>query len=334
MNFHILWPGRGPYKELGKALLRSKAIRGDCRIRLLNFISGAPVDCPVAVIFGHACAMNWAGPGFDDVGMELADAFWRAGYYADLLPTSEVKGKSLQVDDQGNVWFGRQRYAAVVLYHPEFENAATAAFFQKAATGKTILYRVGGWTKNFDAHPFNGKAALPKQMKEVSAIPSCADAVISNLRHRGIAPQTLATVTFPKWGGRGRTSAALPSSGRSRLTDGTMVIVSGENDPTGDPIHQTITVANHEVRFDALGIAAVRLDRDGRLEAMAAGGLKFFSVGGISIDLPERADVALWRDGQGKMRGVLQDWKGPVPAALATLTASWLRLAVPTPPAD
>jgi len=54
--------------ELSKALLRTKVLAADCRVRLLNFISDAPVDCPVAVIFGHADAMNWAGPAYNDTG--------------------------------------------------------------------------------------------------------------------------------------------------------------------------------------------------------------------------------------------------------------------------
>lgn len=329
-NFHVLFPCPSTYTEAGKSLLRSKVVRADCRVRLLNFISNAPVDSPVAVIFGHACAMNWAGPAYDDVGTELADAFWRAGYYADLIPTSELREGAMRVDADGGVWFGRQRYAAVVLYHPEFENAATAEFFQKAGKGKTILYRIGDWTKNFEAKPFDGNAALPDRMKAAKDISVCAAKIIAGLRNRGIEPQTPATVTLPKWYGMGRTSAALPSSGRCRLLDGTAILVSGEKDATGDPIRKTIKISGHDVAFDAIGVAAARLDKDGKLEAMAAGGLKSFRGGGLTIELPERADVALWRDAQGRMHGVLQDWTGPIPAELSAVTDDWLRLDIPT----
>jgi hypothetical protein len=339
MNFHVLWSGDPPFSELGKKLLRSPVIRADCRIRLLNFISAAPVDCPVAVIFGHACAMNWAGPAFNDVGTELTDAFWRAGYYADLIPSSELRDQVLRVDADGNIWFGQQRYAAVVLYHPEFENATTAEFFRKAAKGKTLLYRIGDWTKNFDAKSFDGNAALPPRMKIARDINGCAEAVLAELRHAGIEPQTCATMTFPKWGGMGRTSAALPSSGICRLLDGTVILASGQNDVRGDPIQKTIKVAprhgsgqdGHDVAFDAVGVAAVRLDKGGKLEALAAGALKSFRGGGVSLDLPQRIDLALWRDAEGKWHGVLQDWTGPVPAALLAFTRDWLRLRVPRP---
>jgi hypothetical protein len=334
MNFHVLWPSKAPSSKLATDLLRTKVPCIDSRIRLLNFISRAQVDCPVAVIFGHACAMNWAGPDFDDVGTELSDAFWRAGYYTDLIPTSEIAEKSLRVDRDGSIWFGRQRYAAVVLYHPEFEDPATAEFFQKTVPGKTILYRMGDWTRNFHAEPFAGDAALPRQMKAAKDVKTCADAVTAELCRRGIEPQTRASVTLPKWNKLGRTSAALPPSGISHLIDGTVIIASGENDVFGDLIQKTIKVQGHDVAFDAVGIAAVRLGKDGRLEAMAAGGLKSFRGGGLSIELPDRADVALWRDQHGQMHGVLQDWKGPVPVALLAITHDWLRLAVPVPLTD
>ncbi len=55
---------------------------------MLDFITLAPLDCPVAVVFGHAAAMNWAGSSYDRVGMELASALCAAGYPADVLPST------------------------------------------------------------------------------------------------------------------------------------------------------------------------------------------------------------------------------------------------------
>jgi hypothetical protein len=92
-----------------------------------------------------------------------------------------------------------------------------------------------------------------------------------------------------------------------------------------------MSLADCSFGVDAQGIAAVRLDTGGRLEALAAGGLKLFKGGDISIELAERADVALWRDAADKWHGVLQGWDGPVPPPLQGLTADWLRLAVPLP---
>jgi hypothetical protein len=51
----------------------------------------------------------------------------------------------------------------------------------------------------------------------------------------------------------------------------------------------------------------------------------------FNIELPERVDLALWRDSRGHFHGVLQGWVGPVPAALQKLTQDWLHLSVPAP---
>jgi hypothetical protein len=62
---------------------------------------------------------------------------------------------------------------------------------------------------------------------------------------------------------------------------------------------------------------------------MAAGGLKALAVGELALELPERIDIALWKDEKGVWKGVLQDYNGPVPEALQKICREWLRLAVP-----
>lgn len=89
-------------------------------------------------------------------------------------------------------------------------------------------------------------------------VAACAAAVIADLGKRGQVAQTKATVTLPKWNDRGQTSVALPSSGQSRLTDGTVIVVAGEQDMLGDPIRQTLVIDGHNVAVNVLGIVAVR----------------------------------------------------------------------------
>lgn len=322
MNFHPVFPYPNKYRISLEVLLRTGIMRGDCRIRLLNFISESPIDCPVAIIFGHACAMNWTGPAYEDVGIGVANGLWRAGFYADLIPSSEIGNKALQISDDGYVKYGPQRYSAVVLYHPQFERAETATFFQEAACGKTSLYRVGDWTRDFGGKQFYGNSALPSQMVAFTDVNSCIAEVIEHLCKVGIEAHTPAT--------RRMAGHACPvAKGRCRLIDGTEIIVSGENQVTGDPIQTTFNLKGQKVKVDAVGVVGVRVGDDGSLEAMAAGGLRYFEVGRFKIKLEKPADIALWRDEKGKMQGVLQDWDGPIPAALTAITPNWLRLVVP-----
>ncbi len=330
IDYHPVYPHRGRLtrRQRYEQLLRGGLMRGDCRVRLLNFISSSPLDCPVAVVFGHACAMNWAGPSYDDVGIAVTDGLWRAGFPADLIPSTEIGGKALTIDQKGYVRYGPQRYHTVVLYHPEFETPATAALFQRAAQGKTKLYRVGDWTRDFAGKDFDGNGALPRTMEALPDAAAVVTRVIAELRRRKVTPQTPATRTLA---GFGRQSAAPSAKGQCRLIDGTVVVISGAETVSGDVIDTTLHVGGHEVTADAVGVIGVRLRKDGSLDALAAGGLKRFKAGTFEIELPQRVDVALWRDRQGDMHGVLQGCQGPVPAPLSAITTQWRRLAVPTP---
>lgn len=328
ITFHPLGLGDGWGHE---ELLKGGLMRGYCRIRLVDFITKSPLDCPVAVIFGHAGAMNWAGPSYDDVGMAVADGLWRAGFPSDLIPTSEIGSKALRIDKDGYVYYGPQRYAVVVLYHPEFEGRKTASFFQKAAKGKTLLYRVGDWTRDFNAKVFDGNAALPEKMMTLADPAGCVSKVVGRLTELGFVRQTPATEMMIDYH---RQSSCPPAKGRYRLIDGTEIIVSGEKEAAGDQIQTTFEIKGQKVEVSAVGIVAVRLADDRTLQALAAGGLKYFKAGPLKIALEEPVDVALWHDERGKMQGVLQDYDGPVPPALAGITKNWIRLAVPVPLPD
>ena len=318
LNYHPLYPPLMRSVPATTPLLRGELMRGQCRVRLLNFISKTTLDCPVAVVFGHPAATNWAGPFFNDSGARLAGRLWGAGFPADLIPSYEMAQGALEVSGDGSVRYGPQRYAAVVLYHPDFEKPSAAGFWKRAAAGgKTALYRVGNWTTSFDGTPLDGNAALPPQMTALGPDEfQVMLAVVAALRERRLAPSY----------------QCKGLSGRCRLVDGTEVAVAADQEhAAGLPIRTAIPIRGGSVQVDAEGIAAVRLDKDGKLEALAAGGLKSFRAGASTIDLPERSDVALWRDEAGKWHGVLQAGAGPVPRPLAALGADWLRLAVPPP---
>ncbi|MBN1567822.1 MAG: hypothetical protein JXA73_08230 [Acidobacteria bacterium] len=90
-------------------------------------------------------------------------------------------------------------------------------------------------------------------------------------------------------------------------------------------------IRNRAVSIHATGVAAVRLNEKGRLEALAAGGLRHFKLGSFEISLKEPADVALWTDRRGEWQGVLQNAGGPIPEPLMKITKRWTRIRVPSP---
>lgn len=324
MNFHPLYPG--PWNTDPWSLAESRVLQAGARIGLLNLISSAPIDCPVAVVFGHPAALNWAGTGFADVGMNICNDLWKDGLYADLIPSSEIALGNLTLAEDGRLQYGSQRYAAVVFYHPQFEHPAVAEFFRRAASGgKTALFRVGEWTLDFEGHSLDAAAVLPVAMKPLTAA-LAVDQVRAHLKTLGIEPQTACTMR----GVAGFPPSMMPQpSGQCRLLDGTVIIASGEKDVLGDPIQKTIQVNGQAVTFDAVGLAAVRLSKTGQVDALVAGGLRLFKTAEMTLEMPERADVALWHDSNGQWQGALQGTDGPVPGALARITSNWKRLRSP-----
>ncbi len=321
MNFHPVWPA--PWRSLGTSLLEGPLLQAEQRIRLLDLITDAPVDCPVAVVFGHPSFLNWAGEGFGDAGMALVDALWERGIYADLIPTSEVHSGALRIADDGRLCYGRQRYEAAVLYHPEYERAGLAKLWGDVAEAKaTALYRVGDWTRTFDGAPFDGGGALPEAMQPLD-MDGCVRRIEELLAARGIERQTP---------GSPRTTAGFPASvapeprGQCRLLDGTLVIASGAEDVRGDRITKTLEAGGCVIDVDAIGMAAVRVDPGGRVEALACGGLRRFKAGELAIELDEPLDLALWRGPGGAWKGAVLALGGALPAALTDLTDDWQRI--------
>jgi len=301
---------------------------GQSRIRLLNYISKAPIDCPVAVIFGHASAMNWTGPYFEDLGMDLVDSLWSMGIPTDLIPTSEIENGNLLVDENGRVHYGKQRYAAVILYNPEFEKISTAEFFNQASKGQTKLFRKGSWSMDFKGNPFDGNKALPKTMAVSDNIESILSEVFKVLKKQKINLQTPASRRLE---GFGHVSMAPPANGFCRLIDGTFIRLAGTNDAAGDTIKSGMKVCKFDVAFDAIGVAAVRLDKNGNVEALAAGGLKLFESGNFVIQLDERIDLALWKNDNEEFEGVIQGLEGEIPRQLKDITKNWINIDLPVP---
>jgi hypothetical protein len=320
INYHPLYPLQSTPCWNMYDLFKGNLMRGESRIRMLNFINPAPLDCRVAVVFGHPCAMNWAGPAYEDVGLDLTNKLWLSGYYADLIPSSEIESGSLKYID-GKIAYGTQRYDYVVLYHPEFERPSIAEFFKNAAEGDAKLARVGDWTLDFDGKPFDGAKALPTNMAVYQDSDACLAKILEELPK--IVPVETPAIEAVCWNTK---LVQPPAAGHCRLVDGTRLILAGEKDPAGDPIQTDLDVDGRKVSFDAVGVAAIRLAKDGSVNAMVAGGLKRFQCGDFIVELPERADVAIWRGDNGQFHGAFQG-DGKIPQNLTSLTSDWFLLA-------
>lgn len=325
LNVHPLYPR--PDLKLGERetlLFKSGLMAAMTRLRMLDFITRAPLDCPVAVIFGHANAMNWAGASYNRVGMEIASSLCAAGYPADLFPSSLVDSSALRLDDEGYLCLGPQRYRALVLCRPEFCGQPELEFFSRAALGKTVIFQVGEWTCDSEGRPLKTAQRLADKVRRFADEESCASTVKTWLGEASVPRVT-------GWDRKDPAHPLPPVDGLACLTDGTCIRAAGSRNAAGDPILETFTWQGHAVEVDALGLVAIRFAPDGRVTAFAAGGLKRVKTDGLNLELPERIDVAFIRNPDGTCAGVLQGLTGDVPAPLQAITPDWQRLAVPRP---
>ncbi|MBQ9432072.1 MAG: hypothetical protein IJU44_11040 [Kiritimatiellae bacterium] len=284
-------------------LLGTDAMRAEEISRLLPLMTRAPIDCPVAQVFGHERLVNWFDEGHEDWGEPIAHGLGKLGYYVDAYPASELAGNTLAVDGDGFVRVGRQRYLACVLYHLSDRERQMWDVMVKTRTLKTRVF----------------------------ADPPSSGTIAEFLDAQGAVKQT------PLQSCGKRTQQHLPPpDGTIRLTDGTAVRIKGASpNLAGDPISGTVESNGIGVEYSARGLFAARCER-GALVAVAGGEVKRVAVPGFSLTLDAPADFALVKM-DGKWHGVWQTDRpdAPVPPTLMRITPHWIRLkgisAAPTP---
>lgn len=305
----------------GVARIRSK-------IRTLSLISDAPLDAPVAVVFGRFGAMNPLRPGFGKVGVDLCDRFSTAGFPADLIPVDEITSttpsgkKRWKLSDDGYLQYGPQRYAALVLWG---ENDADAADFAalKALAGQ------------------NGTNCKTK-IKEIKSDATAAEKdalaaeIIASLKEANVEPQTPWVLDETAFSIPEERSSRPQLVSTSRFIDGANVWVAAKENALGDPISlngATVRLADGQastpILVDANGVFAVRFDADGALDAVAAAELKTLKIGDLSVAIPAKeigddpVDVAIWRRADGRFRGVFQRRENALPPSLEGVVDDW-----------
>lgn len=289
-----------------KWVLQDKAaMRAESRVRLLNYISNAPLDCPVAVVFGHAAATNWVGPHFGDLGVDFANDLWARGVRADVIPSTEIQTGALKIDADGLVSFGVQKYQALVFLNPEYEPDSTFDFLRQVGRSNTSLFIRGHRTLAFDGKR-RGESDMIVDSAGADPTPS---RVVQFLTESHSAPMSPYRVEVA------------PLADQSTLTDGTTFLARGENNPAGDPIDATFYCGTFRVRAKATGVFAIKLSKKGDLESLAASDLRYVEAGNFRLELAEPVDLALWRD-NGRLRGVIQGASKPT-AELLKMTSDW-----------
>ena len=276
-------------------LLNREGIRAEEISRLLPLMTRAPIDCPVAHIFGHDRLVDWLDSGYRDWGEPIAHGLGGLGYYADAYPASEIAEGTFSVCDDGMLRVGRQRYAACVLYH-------LSAREREA------------WDSLVGHRRLTTRAFVDPGVGEVADFLSSVGAVKQiPLGDTGL------------WGGR---INRLPQSdGVMRLADGTSVRVKGGMpDLAGDAISGMLAVGGVNVKYEARGMFAARVE-NGELTGICGGEVRSVEAPGFSLNLDEPADIALVKLG-GEWYGIWQtyDASRPIPDKLLAITTKLVKV--------
>jgi hypothetical protein len=302
----------------GVARIRSK-------IRTLSLISDAPLDAPVAVVFGRFGAMNPLRPGFAKVGVDLCDRFSTVGFPADLIPVDEITSttqggeKRWKLSADGYLQYGPQRYSALVLWGENDADAADfAALLELAGSDcRTKIERI--------------KADATDAEKD-----ALAAEIVTALKDANVEPQTPWKLDETAFSIPEERSSRPRLVSTSRFLDGTNVWIAAEENALGDPIAldgATVRLADGKkstpISVDANGVFAVRFAADGALDAVAASELKALTIGDLAVEIPDEeiaddpVDVAIWRRADGRLRGVFQRRENALPPSLEGLVDDW-----------
>ena len=276
-------------------LLGDDAVRAEEIVRLLPLVTRAPIDCPVAHVFGHERLVDWLDPAFKDWGEPIAHGLGGMGFYVDAYPASELQSGTFQIDGDGYLRVGRQRYLACVLWHLSSGERKAWDGFAAGRTLKTRLFIDPGVGEVADFLASSGAA-----------------------RQTPLGPTGLGGATRHR---------LPPADGLLRLTDGTVARVKGGlPDFAGDAISGELETGGVRVAYAARGLFAARAE-NGELSAVCGGGVTCVEGGGLSLQLDAPVDLALVKI-NGEWRGVWQtpDTDAPVPQPLRRITRRWTKL--------
>ncbi len=296
---------------------------------MLNLVSNAQIDSPVAVVFGRFAASNPLRPEYKTVGCDICDRFSTRGYPADLIPIDEMSSRSpdgkprWSVDD-GFLRYGAQKYQVVVL------------------NGESEAEK-----DDYDALRRLADSAGECKTKIVSILPQATDEektalvgeIAATLKERGIIAQTPWVSDDYVFSSDVEKSSRPARKSVSRFLDGLVLWIAAEESDFGDPIVLNDEIvplkggkSSQPVSVEANGVFAARFDENGNLTALVASELKSFQIGDFGVALSDDeigddpVDVAVWKDEKGEWRGVFQRCENALPEALESAVSDWLYL--------
>ena len=239
-------------------------------VRVIDDVQKTALDCRVLVLFGMEAVTNWHLAGCTvppwrpenkpmDAVLNTAHALFERTL-CDLVPTSEIAGGSLRIEN-GHAVYGSQEYDAVVLWYPDSMDAKCYPFLSGLDSKKLIVcgsaevYNNGGHVSEDDLAVLDGAAVT---LPEIPSAERLADML----------------------GAMGIQSGRIPSG--CVMQDGAWIFAADGEKPVGNPLLVDTVIGSRHVNFS--GEDFLYLDLTG--ESPCA---KFPDGGRLLIDWQEYA---------------------------------------------
>lgn len=261
-------------------------------VALANLFQRAAVKSNVLVVMGYPAVINWTVNVEDGVHWDIrrgafvdcfhvANEVFKAGYVCDLVPSYEIDDGDLRFAD-GHLTYGTETYDALIYVRPEFSTPASLNFLESLLTDAGFPVALLG-VCDLDSTGADASMRFNK----------LADAVALHLD--AIDPREVIAV-LDCWGIKRND---IPDG--SRLQDGSVIICNRGPVHRGNALRlENVTVNGHKVDALCQDAFGIKLDEDGAIQRLFAGGLSEVRVdGNLVLRIPQPRDIYVERTPAG-----------------------------------
>jgi len=284
VHYHALNDQHGWGLDLGDPQLQKGIAMVEDKVRLLNHFDAPRPKMNVLYLFGYPSLANWFQPEGKRSRWDINDALqaepkaveaWNAGYRGPLVPSYLIDEGKIRVDDRGGLLLGGERFDAVVFFGPQYSKKGTLRLLEKFVAGGGRLLLDGVATRDFEGRPLDDRFA------EIAARAVATSFSVQAMEKLGV----------PK----------LALDDGAVYTDGSVVLTDLDSLLGNKAKPFSLTLEGHRYTGAYIGLLALQIGKDGKVQKLAAGGLKELDRDGKPVvRLSEPADFTLRRELDGR----------------------------------
>jgi hypothetical protein len=251
--------------------------------RLLNRFNPSFPDIKLLILFGIEKQVNWfpdtACRNLNDINACLdiekkAKEVWDAGYLNALIPADMIEDGKLTLNKNGKPTINGHVFDAILFLYPEYAHQKTLQFLTQYVAKGGKLMTEGQVHLDFDGKP------LDDRWKKIASKAVATTYSLSNIEKLGVIKNGL--------------------DDGAKNEDGSYTFTNPDGLITGKTANFRIAQNGKIFKGNYSALAAIKTDKTGRLEKLAATGMSELTCGDKTIlKLSKPADVYLeWKQGR------------------------------------